>query len=208
MSRGVKEYFEQVSSEWDTLRQGFYGEEVREAVLKAARIGPHHTVLDVGAGTGFLTEGAAKIARRVIALDFSESMTGEAIAKRLGKNVEFRIGNVERIPLADFAVDAVIGNMILHHCPRPEMAVKEMARVLVTGGRVALSDLQEHKHESLRKDHADLWLGFRMDYVREILERAELDEVRVETLGSCCSTGGEEEQVKIPMFLALGQKHR
>ncbi len=208
MSRGVKEYFEQVSSEWDTLRQGFYGEEVREAVLKAARIGPQHTVLDVGAGTGFLTEGAAKIARKVIALDFSESMTGEAISKRLGKNVEFRIGNVERIPLADSSLDAVIGNMILHHCSRPEVAVKEMARVLVPGGRIALSDLQEHNHESLRKDHADLWLGFRMEYVKDILERAELDDVRVETLGSCCSTGGEGEQIKIPMFLALGQKHR
>ncbi len=70
MSRQVKEYFEQVSSQWDALRKGFYGEEVREA-----------TVLDVGAGTGFLTEAVARKARRVIALDFSESMLGEARSK-------------------------------------------------------------------------------------------------------------------------------
>ncbi len=81
MSRQVKEYFEQVSSQWDALRQGFYGEEVREAVLAAARILPEHTVLDVGAGTGFLTEAVARKARRVIALDFSESMLGEARSK-------------------------------------------------------------------------------------------------------------------------------
>ncbi len=208
MSRGVKEYFEQVSSQWDTLRQGFYGEEVRDAVLKAAQIGPSHVVLDVGAGTGFLTEGAAKVARKVIALDFSESMTGEALSKLLGKNVEFRIGDVERIPLADSSVDAVIGNMILHHCPRPEVAVKEMVRVLVPGGRIALSDLQEHDYESLRKDHADLWLGFNMAHVKNILDKADFEQVSVEPLVSCCSTTEEHEQIKIPMFLAAAQKRR
>src|SRR6266511_50209 len=98
MSREVKEYFEQVSSQWDSLRQGFYGEEVRDAVLRAARILLEHIVLDVGAGTGFLTEVAARKARRVIALDVSESMLSEARAK-LGDNVGFRIGNAENILL-------------------------------------------------------------------------------------------------------------
>jgi ubiquinone/menaquinone biosynthesis C-methylase UbiE len=111
MSREVKEYFEQVSSQWDTLRQGFYGVEVRDAVLAAARILPQDTVLDVGAGTGFLTEGAARKASRVIALDFSESMLGEAETK-LGRNVEFKIGDAEHVPLPDASVDVVIGNMM------------------------------------------------------------------------------------------------
>lgn len=81
MSREVKEYFEEVSGRWDILRKSFYGDDVRDAVLAAARILPENTVLDVGAGTGFLTEGAAKIARKVIALDFSEPMMSEARAK-------------------------------------------------------------------------------------------------------------------------------
>src|SRR5713226_4713892 len=165
MSRGVKEYFEQVSSQWDTLRQGFYGEEVRDAVLKAAQIGPSHVVLDVGAGTGFLTEGAAKIARKVIALDFSEAMTGESRLKLSGRNVEFKIGNVQQIPLPDASVNAVIGNMILHHCQNPDVAIKDMARVLTPGGRLALSDLQQHNYEFLRKEHADRWLGFNIPRV-------------------------------------------
>ncbi len=159
MSRQVKEYFEQVSSQWDALRQGFYGEEVREAVLAAARILPEHTVLDVGAGTGFLTEAAARKARRVIALDFSESMLGEA-RNKVGGIVEFRIGNAEHLPLPDGSVDSVIGNMILHHCPNPDLAVKEMVRVLAPGGRLVLSDLQEHNYESLLKEHADFgWVS-------------------------------------------------
>jgi ubiquinone/menaquinone biosynthesis C-methylase UbiE len=204
----VKEYFDQISTQWDTLRRGFYSDEVRDAVLTAALISPTDTVLDVGAGTGFLTERAAKLARKVIALDLSQSMTDEARSKLRGKNVEFRIGDAEQIPLADSSVDSVIGNMILHHCPRPEVAVKEMARVLVPGGRLVLSDLQEHDYESLRKDHADLWLGFKMERVKNILNEAGLKHATVEALSSCCSTTRENEEVKIPMFLATAQKNR
>ena len=53
MSRRVRDYFELVSPQWDVMRKSFYGEEVRDAVLNAARISPDDTVLDVGAGTGF-----------------------------------------------------------------------------------------------------------------------------------------------------------
>src|SRR5213594_4152937 len=207
MSRGSKEYFEEVSGSWDVLRKGFYGDEIRDTVLTAARLLPKNTVLDVGAGTGFLTEGAAKIARKVIALDFSEAMLSEARAKLGGRNVEFKIGNVEQIPLPDASIDAVIGNMVLHHCQRPETAVKEMTRVLAPKGRLVLSDLQEHDHNSLRKEHADLWMGFKMSYVGGIMHEAGLEDVSVESLSSCCSETKEEGQIDIPMFLAAGHKH-
>jgi ubiquinone/menaquinone biosynthesis C-methylase UbiE len=206
MSREAEKYFEEISGTWDVLRKGFYGDEVRDAVLTAARLLPEHTVLDVGAGTGFLTEGAAKIARKVIALDFSEAMMDEARAKLDRKNVEFKIGNVEQIPLPDSSIDAVIGNMVLHHCLNPEAAVGEMARVLVSGGRLVLSDLQEHTHESLRKEHADIWMGFKMDAVRMILRKAGLEGVRVDALSSCCSETKENKEITIPMFLATGNK--
>lgn len=207
MSREVKEYFEQVSSQWDSLRKGFYGDDVSDAVLATARILPEHVVLDVGAGTGFLTEGALVKARRVIALDFSDSMLNEAKTKFAGRNVEFRVGSVEQIPLPDSSVDAVVGNMVLHHCPNPELAIADMRRVLVPGGRLVLSDLQKHQYESLRKEHADLWLGFEMGYVREAFMKAGLEDVSVETLSSCCSETKETGQIKIPMFLATGHNH-
>jgi ubiquinone/menaquinone biosynthesis C-methylase UbiE len=206
MSGEAQKYFEEVSGSWDVLRKSFYGDEVRDAVLTAARLLPEHTVLDVGSGTGFLTEGAAKIARKVIALDFSEAMMDEAREKLGRKNVEFKIGNVEQIPLPDSSIDAVIGNMVLHHCLNPEAAVGEMARVLVSGGRLVLSDLQEYTYESLRKEHADIWMGFKMEYVRMVLQKAGLRDVTVNALSSCCSEKKENEQVRIPMFLAAGHK--
>ena len=206
MSRKAEKYFEEVSGSWDVLRKSFYGDEVRDAVLAAAKVLPNDTVLDVGAGTGFLTEGAAKIARKVIALDFSEAMTGESRLKLSGRNVEFKIGNVEQIPLPDASVNAVIGNMILHHCLNPDVALKDMARVLAPRGRLALSDLQQHNYEFLRTEHADRWLGFNIPRVRIMLDQAGVDDINVRALESCCSTTIEHGQVKIPMFLASGRR--
>lgn len=188
------------------MRKSFYGDEVRDAVLNAAQISPDDTVLDVGAGTGFLTQGAAAIARKVIALDFSRGMSDESIAK-LGKGkVDFRIGNVEHMQLPDSSVNVVIGNMVLHHCPHPETAISEMARVLKPGGRIAIADLQEHGYEFLRKEHADLWLGFKMENVVAMMKKNRLENVKVDALSSCCTSTQEDQQAKIPMFLAYAQK--
>jgi ubiquinone/menaquinone biosynthesis C-methylase UbiE len=208
VSREAEKYFDVVSGRWDVLRKSFYGDEVRDAVLSAANIQPNDTVLDVGAGTGFLTEGAVKIAQNVVALDFSEAMMCEARTKLRRRNVEFKIGNVEHIPLPDGSVNAVIGNMILHHCLNPEMAIRDMARVLVLGGRLALSDLQQHNYEFLREEHADRWLGFEFDRVRSMMDKAAFEDIRVDPLESCCSTTAEHGQVKIPMFLASGRKRQ
>jgi len=188
------------------MRKSLYGEEVREAVLHAVRVKPFDTVLDVGAGTGFLTEAAAKIASKVIALDFSRGMSEEAIATMGSGNVEFRIGSAESMPFQDSSVDVVIGNMVLHHCPHPEIAISEMARVLKTGGRIAISDLQEHGYEWLRQEHADLWLGFKMENVAVMMMENGLDNVKTETLSFCCSSVQEGQQAKIPMFLASALK--
>ncbi|OLE91179.1 MAG: hypothetical protein AUF79_06115 [Crenarchaeota archaeon 13_1_20CM_2_51_8] len=205
-SRKVRDYFELVSPQWDVMRKNLYGEEVREAVLNAVHVSASDTVLDVGSGTGFLTEAVAKIAAKIIALDFSRGMSEEAIAKMGEGNVEFRIGNVESMPLQDSSVDVVIGNMVLHHCPHPEIAISEISRVLKPRGRIAISDLQEHSYEWLRKEHADLWLGFRMEEVAAMMRKNGLDNVKVDALSSCCSRVQEEQQIKIPMFLASALK--
>lgn len=53
--------------------------------------------------------------------------------------IDFRQADAEDLPFADSSFDAVVGNLILNHLSRPEVGVNEIARVLTTGGRVALS---------------------------------------------------------------------
>lgn len=175
-------------------------------MINAVRLGPADTVLDVGAGTGYLTEAVARVAGKVIALDFSKSMTEQAMRKAIGGNVEFKLGSAEEIPLGDGSIDVVVGNMILHHCPRPELAIREMVRVLKPEGRIALSDLQQHSFEWLRAEHSDIWLGFRMEEVTKMMEDAGIGSARVRALGSCCSTARGGQSIQIPMFLASGAK--
>ncbi len=205
MSRRVKDYFDQVSLEWDTLRKSLYGDEVREAIIKTAKLGPNDTVLEVGAGTGFLTEPASRAGGKIIALDLSKSMTDEAISKLKGNNVEFKIGSVDRIPLGDGSVDAVIGNMFLHHCPDPGRAIMEMSRVLKPEGRIVFADMQEHEHEWLRTEEADLWLGFNTQHISGLLQKAGISDVTIEALSTCCTTR-EDENIEIPIFMASGRK--
>ena len=117
------------------MREDFFDETVADSVLKAIDVRPGNTVVDVGCGTGFLTRQAALQMRgkgKLVGVDLSPSML-EKVKDNLSKlallrSVEFRVGDAENIPVQDDFADAVVGNMILHHCPRPKRAISEMTR--------------------------------------------------------------------------------
>jgi ubiquinone/menaquinone biosynthesis C-methylase UbiE len=62
-----------------------------------------------------------------------------AVARRNHPRLDFRPGDAEALPFADSSFDAVVGAFVLNHLPRPEVAAAELARVLASGGRLALS---------------------------------------------------------------------
>jgi ubiquinone/menaquinone biosynthesis C-methylase UbiE len=138
-------YFDQVASEWDTMRQAFFSEGVREKAYTVAGVEAGHLAADVGAGTGFLTEGLLQRGLRVIAVDPSEAMLAEMRNKFAGLDeLDCRVGAAERLPIPDSAVDYVFGNMVLHHVEEPPAAIREMVRTLKPGGRLVLTDMDEH----------------------------------------------------------------
>jgi SAM-dependent methyltransferase len=107
------------------------------ALLDAAQVGPGRRVLDIGSGPGHTAAAAAERGARVVGIDVAEEMV--AIARRGHPELDFRVGDAQRLPFADASQDAVVGNFVILHLGSPERAAAEAARVLARGGAVALS---------------------------------------------------------------------
>jgi len=203
-----KEFFNNIASRWDEMRASFFSEPVREKAYAAAGIQAGQLAADVGAGTGFITEGLLRRGLRVISIDQSQAMLAELRRKFVSPNLETRWGLAENLPLDSGSVDAVFANMYLHHVEQPARALQEMARLLKSGGRLVITDLDEHQFEFLRSEQYDRWLGFSRQDVRAWLQAAGLEQVTVDCLGeNCCATSGDHAQAaSVSIFIACGVK--
>lgn len=103
-------------------------------------------VLEVGCGTGKNTVWLAAHARSVVALDFSPGMLARARERVAGGHVRFVEHDVrEPWPVADAAVDVVVGNLVLEHVDDLAPVLREVARVLRPGGRLLLCELHPER---------------------------------------------------------------
>jgi ArsR family transcriptional regulator len=173
-----EEFFSSAAGQWDRVRDELFGA-LNPFRALLAWLDDGWTVGDLGCGTGQVGEAVAPFVARVVAVDASPDMMDAARGRlRDHRNVEFRRGALERLPLEDGSLDAACVVLVLHHVPDPAKVLAEAARVLHPGGRLLVVDMLPHERDEYRRSMGHVWLGFSERQILRLCEAAGFEGIR------------------------------
>ncbi len=197
----MRSYFDELAGKFG--RQYVPGRSWQGLAEMLLTLMPPLVIADLGAGEGTVSQLLARRAKRVIAVDNSEKMVefGSELARSHGvKNLEYRLGDLESLPIARNEVDVALFSQSLHHAQHPAAAMAEAYRVLKPNGRVIVLDLLKHNFEEARTLYADLRLGFTKVELQRLLAEAGFTNV------SIASVHRETEAPHFETLLATADK--
>jgi SAM-dependent methyltransferase len=147
-----------------------------------ASLKPGEVVVDLGSGGGFdafLASAEVGATGHVIGIDMTPTMLSKARAnaeKGQYSNVEFRLGEIEHLPIADNSIDVIISNCVINLSPNKTQVFRDALRVLKPGGRLAISDIvaSAEMPEEMKNDpllHAGCMAGASLEEDLEAMMR-------------------------------------
>jgi SAM-dependent methyltransferase len=156
-----------------------------------ASLKPGETVVDLGSGGGFDCFLAAKQVGdtgKVIGVDMTPDMLSKARAnaeKIQAKNVEFRLGEIEHLPVADNSTDIIMSNCVINLSTDKQKVYRDTFRILKPGGRLAISDivalapLPEEIQQNLELVSACVGGAATIDDTKDMLEKAGFENIKI-----------------------------
>ena len=175
--------FDQAAASWDAeTRRVKMAQEIMAALRETLPLAPDMDVLDFGCGTGVLTVELCRWARRVTAVDRSPEALVQAAARaaREGRdNVTFLEADLQALPVPEASFDLVVASQCLHHVESPAAVLREAARILRPGGRLAVLELMPHAEAWVKERLGHLHLGFEPEVLSAQASRAGFQAVSV-----------------------------
>jgi len=198
---GMRRYFDELAGKFG--RQYVPGRSWKGIAEVLLKLMPPMVIADLGAGEGTLSQLMAQRARKVIAIDNSPKMVefGAELARKHGiANLEYRLGDLEDVPIRTRTVDLAFLSQALHHAADPQRSLAEAWRILKPGGRIAILDLGRHQFDQAREMYADRWLGFTELEIERYLKSARFKNVETAVVFR------EPEAPHFETVLGVGQK--
>ena len=145
---------------------------------------PRHTAglqsaLEIGPGYGQFLKALSSVFDKVTALDNSEEMLEQSIARASTQglqNIAFVVGDTQQALNQGTKYDLVSLNMVLHHNPTPAEIISDCAQLLAKSGVLIITDLCAHDQEWARESCGDIWLGFEPEALTRWCESVGLKE--------------------------------
>jgi SAM-dependent methyltransferase len=173
-SRDSKSFFKNSSSEWESLRSTLFGRCFTPIALLSL-LDPGLKVIDIGCGIGNAGSLLSPYVSSVVGVDRESAMLDEARQRPdLSSNITFVEGDASCIPEKENTYDVALFCLVLHHVEEIELAVKEASRVIKSGGRILIIDMQEHTHHEYKHTMGHVHLGFSEDSILLLAKSAGL----------------------------------
>ena len=179
-------FFNEVAATWDDLKQDLFGDfDLNQTLMECLYTGKQNykTIVDLGCGTGEFLSLINSRVKKCIGVDSSPKMLELARDRfsNIKSDYEFRLGELEHLPVKEKEVDSAIINMVLHHIAVPSQVIYEARRVLAPGGSIVIADLAKHTSKSIKERFGGAWMGFEKEEIEKWLTDAGFKLISVST---------------------------